>query len=54
MIEQTGMGIIQVFDMHQYLMDGFVDPLLFLIFLSHFVQKQHRHKQCINPHFTFV
>ena len=54
MIEQPGLLLIEIFDMHEHLVDAFIDPLFILVFLSHLVEEQHCHEQGIDPHLTLI
>ena len=44
MIEQTALFIIQVFDVHEHLVDAFVDPFFSFVFLPHFIQEEYGHE----------
>src|SRR5699024_3586220 len=44
----------EVFDMHEHLMDALIDPFFILVFLSHLVQEQNCHEQCVNPHLALI
>ena len=52
--EQAGVGIVQILDVHQHLLDGFIDPLLLAVLLAHPVQEQDGHEQGVDPHFALV
>ena len=53
-VEQTGLFIIQIFDVHEHLVDAFIDPFFPFVFLSHFIQEENGHEQGIDPHLIFI
>ena len=52
--EQTGVGIVQILDVHQHLLNGFVDPLLLAVLLAHPIEEQDGHEQGVDPHLALV
>ena len=54
MIEKTCFCIIEIFDVHENLMDSLVDPLLIFVLLSHFVEEKYGHEQSIDPHLILI
>ena len=54
MVEQAVIFAVKILDVQKHLMRGLVAPVLAVTADAHLLQKQHRHKQGIQPELLLV